>query len=152
MFTLDIKVNVRLNSGAEISLTEAQNKSITNYVTELVLGKPDRVPSLLSDDVYSEVKPKPRGRYSRKKTYNAWTIEEDVKLLDILKKYDHIPKQQKCAERQHELKEFRRTNATARTMSGVNARYAKLRRDTRKADSRVVATNRWGIPITVKTS
>lgn len=149
MFTLDIKVNVRLNSGAEISLTEAQNKSITNYVTELVLGKPDRVPSSLLGEV---TQPKPRGRYSRKKTYNAWTIEEDVKILDILKKYSHLPKQQKSKERQHDLQEFRRTNVTARTMSGVNARYAKLQRDSQKGDSRVVATNRWGIPITVKTS
>ena len=82
MIELNVTLEVALKSGAKIVLSEAQTRSVTNYIETIISGdaKKDLLPSV------KELVPTKR-KYRRRGTHKSFTPDEDARILSIMQTF-----------------------------------------------------------------
>jgi predicted oxidoreductase (fatty acid repression mutant protein) len=112
MKKLQIEVDVRLPSGAQVLLTKEQNERVVNLVSDLVTK------GIEAETTEAPVKKKPK----RMKSYHVWSNAEDNELVNIFRQNVGVPVAQvsRLAAKRMGLLE-----------GAVTSRYYKLREDGR---------------------
>jgi hypothetical protein len=130
MFELEVDVQVRLSSGAQITLSDAQKKTIKNTVVEVVLGAP-------------QVVAKKPTRKGFRKSNTHWSTVQDLKLMDIVNAYAHLKRKEHSRDRAVAIRKYRVAVAPEKTIAAVNARYHALANKKKKEQAEIAAAADW---------
>lgn len=145
MFELDIQIKVALHTGAEVNLTPEQMHRIKNYATEVLLGAPSlpTPPVIKTRKAYKTRK--------RKRVLHSWTPEEDQLIMDVIKRYEHVPEKQQSKARVQELKQLHRTKLSHMSWPAVYSRYSDSNAARRKSKNELATAQSWN-PVAIRIS